>query len=133
MVLTAFPASWRKLLLILAGIGAGLYALTVLAYVQSNPDIGLRCAFHPTVLLAHPEYARTDNGRFRPPQPGDRIVQVGDRPVESWPELLKALVVLRKAESVAVNSLEEAERQHATCVHLEDEKLVRAKFQRPQP
>src|SRR5205807_2537409 len=92
MVLRAFPSSWRKLLLILAGILVCLYAVSVLWYVQWNPDIGLRCAFHPTIQHAHHEYARTDNGRFRPPESGDTIVQVGDRPVESWPELLKALV-----------------------------------------
>jgi transcriptional regulator with GAF, ATPase, and Fis domain len=131
MAWTFFATSWRKLLLILAGILVCLYAVSVLWYVQWIPDIGLRCAFHPTVQYTYPDYPRTDNGRFRAPESGDTIVQVGDRPVKSWLELLKALVALRDTIPVSVNSLAEAEEHRATCVHLDGEKLVRVEFQRP--
>ncbi len=133
MGLIGFSKSWRKVLLILAGILVCLYSLSVLWYVQWIPDIGLRCAFHPTVQHAHPDYARTDNGRFRSPQSGDTIVQVGDRPVTSWLQLLKALVALRETPHVSVTSLDQAENQQATCVSLEGEKLVRVHFLRSQP
>src|SRR5262249_6380420 len=133
MMLTSFAPSWRKLLLILAAILVCFYAVSVLCYVYWIPDIGLRCAFNPTVQRVHPDYPRSANGRFPLPEPGDLIVQVGDRPVMSWPQLLKALVALRQTAPVPVNSLAEAEEQHVICASLEGEKLVRVQFERPRP
>jgi transcriptional regulator with GAF, ATPase, and Fis domain len=75
-------------LIVCAGILVCAYALSVLAFVQSIPDIGLRCGFSP-------EIQHVDPGFFPPGQPvpevGDRLVQLGEDPVENWPEMLRCL------------------------------------------
>jgi transcriptional regulator with GAF, ATPase, and Fis domain len=133
MLSGAAPHSWRKVLVVLVGVLACLYAIGVLGYVWALPDIGLRCAFHPTIKHVHPDYLRTDHGRVPAPEPGDTIVQVSDTPIKTWPELLRALVALREKEPAAVERLEVAEQRQLTCVSLEGEKLVRVQLRRDRP
>jgi len=79
----------RRGLLILAGILAFSYAVVILVYVQSIPDIGLRSAFRPTIMgQAKPfEGAR--------PEEGDEVTMVGDIEIKTWADLLNAPFHLR--------------------------------------
>src|SRR5438128_10114064 len=81
----------RRGLLILAGAVICIYSLTVLLYVQSIPDIGLKSIFSKEI-----------KGTPRPgpagsqPQEGDIVQQVGNIKIETWPALLSAPMQLRK-------------------------------------
>ncbi|HWY86593.1 MAG TPA: GAF domain-containing protein, partial [Gemmataceae bacterium] len=79
----------RRGLLILAGILAFAYAVVILIYVQSIPDIGLRSAFRPNIMgQAKPfEGAR--------PEEGDEVTMVGDIEIKTWADLLNAPFHLR--------------------------------------
>src|SRR5436190_23461679 len=91
-----FGQVWsRKPWLILVGILVCIYAMAVLWYVQSIPDIGLRCAFDPSVKSVYESYLRSGDGQFQSPEPGDTIIQLGSIPVETWPQLLRALLAMR--------------------------------------
>src|SRR4051794_31861304 len=80
----------RRGLLILAGIGAFSYAVTVLLYVQSIPDIGLRSAFSPAIK-GQPQPIEGDI-----PHEGDIVTMVGDITVNTWADLLNAPIKLRE-------------------------------------
>src|SRR5947209_6507951 len=88
VIVTAFPT--RRGLLITAGIFAVLYAVIVLLYVQSLPDLGIRSAFGTT--LNGPVFP------FRGETPGkaDVVVRVGDIPINHWADLLNAPFRLRE-------------------------------------
>jgi transcriptional regulator with GAF, ATPase, and Fis domain len=76
-------------LLIFAGALAFLYSMAVLLYVQSVPSLGLRTAFSPFLKAApQPDLYHAEGGLT--PRAGDRVVQVGDMPIDSWPKLLSA-------------------------------------------
>ncbi len=92
---------WRKLLLAGAGVFVCLYAVSVLWYVHSVPDIGLRCTFSPEIKHIDDHYF-VDPTPEAVPQLDDRLVQVADKPIaEAGPQvwsqitLLRALVALR--------------------------------------
>jgi transcriptional regulator with GAF, ATPase, and Fis domain len=129
---------WRKIGLTCAGLLVCLYALGVLWYVRSIPDIGLRCAFGTAVKRVYPEYVVNDTDAARPePQRGDVIVKLGARDVHIWPQLLRGLIDLRQESPVPVSSLAEAEERGLTCVSLDhgklaNQKLVRVRFSRPE-
>ena len=80
--------SWRGLL-ILAGALVCAYSAGVLAYVQALPDLGLRSAFGP-VLRSRPRTFEPLTPGGPHPEPGDRVVQVGDKTIATWPALLAA-------------------------------------------
>jgi transcriptional regulator with GAF, ATPase, and Fis domain len=65
-----------------------LYALAVLWYVQSVPDLGLKSAFSPVVKQVSREVVVDLPGEQ--PRQGDRVVRVGDRTIATWPDLLLA-------------------------------------------
>jgi len=80
-------------------LGASLltlaYALAVLGYVLLTPDIGIQCAFTTVVNHFHPEFLVPEDQE--PLRPGDRIVQLGDRPVDNWPKLVRTIIDLGHA------------------------------------
>lgn len=81
----------RRGLLVLAGVTACIYALVVLLYVQSIPDLGLQSAFG-TSIKSQPR-SWFDGVR---PQEGDVVVQVGDIQIRTWADLLNAPFHLRE-------------------------------------
>src|SRR5205809_648252 len=85
-------AMTRRGLLVLAGLFVLGYAISVLWYVQSIPDIGLRTAFTPVVKGAYPRYLPKEGPR---PEVGDTIIKVGNRPIETWLDLLWAPITIR--------------------------------------
>lgn len=80
----------RRGFLILAGVFIFSYAVAVLVYVQSIPDIGLKSIFSP-VVKGTPRF-------FIGPQPreGDTVQRVGDWPVNSWADLLGAPFIVQQ-------------------------------------
>jgi transcriptional regulator with GAF, ATPase, and Fis domain len=123
--------SWRRIPLIALGILVCLYALSVLWYVLSLPDLGLHAAFLPMVNRFEGVCLPGEPGGVSELQAGDRIVSVGDRSIETWPQLLQAQVRLKSVEPVAVDNLAVAAAQNLTYIQLEGENYVRLRFQRP--
>src|SRR5207248_11430977 len=79
----------RRGLLVFAGTAAFLYAVIVLLYVQSIPDIGLRSAFS-TAIMGEARMLEEPM-----PREGDVVTEVGDIVIKTWPDLLNAPFRLR--------------------------------------
>jgi len=80
----------RRGLLILAGVFIFTYAVAVLIYVQSIPDIGLKSIFSPVVKGTPRFFSGTQ------PREGDIVLRVGNWPVNSWADLLGAPFVMQQ-------------------------------------
>jgi hypothetical protein len=80
LLLLSEQTARRRAWIILATVLVCSYSLAVLVYVRATPEIGLRCAFTPVVNHFYPEFL------YPPKQKelhaGDRVLQVGDQPVE---------------------------------------------------
>ncbi|MFN4259315.1 MAG: sigma 54-interacting transcriptional regulator [Gemmataceae bacterium] len=92
----------RKISLTAAGVLMIAYSIWVLIYVQSFPDIGLRCSFSTVVNRVFPNFLRSEDGVLPTHLEGSTIVRVGDHPIETWPDLLRELLFLedRREESI---------------------------------
>src|SRR5262249_31531302 len=76
-----------KFLLLTLGAGVVVYALTVLVYVSSSSDLGIRSMLTPAIIgmPAHAEAVDTK------PITGDLVVvQAGDERIGTWSDLLDA-------------------------------------------
>src|ERR1700731_742052 len=78
-------ASFRKSLSVLAGLLVCVYAIGVLCYVLSLPDIGLRCAFKTELSYVYSQY------RWTTPQP---LLAAGEGPTNDSPQLLEQALAL---------------------------------------
>src|SRR5437879_3439728 len=91
----------RRVLLLAAGALICLYALTVLFYAHSVPEVGFRTAFNPDV--------RGFDGQFDPPEwtprAGDRLVKLGSERIATWTQFLQ-LVRSLPSSAVRVQSLD---------------------------
>jgi transcriptional regulator with GAF, ATPase, and Fis domain len=140
----------RKNLLVLAGLLVCVYAIGVLCYVLSLPDIGLRCAFKTELSYVYNQYRWTtprplltaeQRATDEPPQlleqalalphRGDLVLTVGGKAIEVWPRLLRALIDLEPAPN-GVSSTEEAEERHLTYVRVGEDRLVYVTFESAQ-
>jgi transcriptional regulator with GAF, ATPase, and Fis domain len=81
----------RRTWLIFAGLIVCTYSVGVLVYVESAPDLGIRSAFSPHLKTS------LAPSRFRPllpgglvPGHGDKVIQLGDLEIQTWPDLLAA-------------------------------------------
>src|SRR5262245_6307276 len=92
--------SARKVLLFSLGTLACFYAVSVLWYVPSTPDIGIHCSFTPTIKRVSLPANGTDF-----PSDGDNLVQVGryrfpdeTQPHPMWAQvrLLRELIDVRR-------------------------------------
>src|SRR5438445_9688592 len=96
-------ARWQKCLIALAGILICTYALWVLWYVHSTPDIGLRTAFDPVIRKIEPNAVFDDQSHT--PKEWDRIVSLNGRPVSTWSHVLQYLRDLGDETAVPVSAL----------------------------
>ena len=80
-----------------AAILVVLYSVSVLYFARAVPEIGLHCAFYQTINRVDADQLR-QNGNQPLPQVKDRVVQIGKRPVNSWPEFIQGLVDLHPDE-----------------------------------
>ena len=121
--------AWRKAILVGAGLFICGYAVSVLWYAQSFPDIGLRCMFSPVVHRVHDGYVRGADSHPPPDLDGFTIDQIGPYPIDSWPTLLRSLILLdTKDAAVPVADLTQAGER--TFVRLGNEKLVQVQLHR---
>src|SRR5947209_6178985 len=88
---SAVRVYWRKFLIALTGVLICAYALWVLWYVHSTPDIGLRTAFDPKIRRIEVNAVFQDDDRYHTPEVGDRIISLNGHPIRTWPNLLQAL------------------------------------------
>src|SRR5207244_5571141 len=125
----------RRGLLILAGLIIFLYALAVLLYVQSAPDLGLRTAFS-VHLKAAPRKDRYTPAGNSTPRAGDKVVRVGNLDIDTWPKMLAAPQQLqRRLAGVPPNPVPEWASDWAKVKpgHREDEEVlfIKAVVDRP--
>src|SRR5688500_16408240 len=87
-----FLLSPRRIALTLVGIPVLVYAVSILSYVPTVPDLGLRSLFG-TTLRTRPQTARPGPDGLEP-QPGDIVRKIGPLPIRLWADLLKAPTAL---------------------------------------
>jgi transcriptional regulator with GAF, ATPase, and Fis domain len=127
----------RRGLLILAGLFIFLYALVVLLYVQSAPDLGLRTAFSVYLKAAPRKDRYTPVGNMTP-RAGDRVVRVGNLEIDTWPNILTAPQQLQqRLAGIPPNPVPKPASQWAKVEHdqPEDEDIlfIKAVFERAGP
>jgi transcriptional regulator with GAF, ATPase, and Fis domain len=124
----------RRAWIILAAVLVCGYAAGVLGYVVVTPEVGIRCAFTPVVNRFYAEFLYPDDQE--PLCAGDRIVAVGDQPVENWSQYLRAMLWLRgrqPAEQAGLTAelLTRADRTGPSFVQIDGQRLVRLVYERP--
>ncbi len=85
----------RRLAILAATVLVFTYAAGVLGYVMLAPDIGIRCAFTPVINQFDPDYLYLAQADTEPPRGDDVIVQIGDKKISNWAQILRALNELR--------------------------------------
>ena len=99
--------SEQRAFLVIASLLVCAYALSVLFYVLSTPELGVRCAFSPVVNHFYPEFSYLKNSGHL--WEGDRIVQVADQRIVEWSQLLHKLKDLQKDLLPAIDEKRAAE------------------------
>jgi transcriptional regulator with GAF, ATPase, and Fis domain len=126
----------RRLLIIVAAVLVCAYALAVLGYVLSIPDMGLRCAFSPTVSHVYPDYAvlpeSQSNLDLNSYLKGRRIEKIGDYEVNTWPRLLRGLTHAPDQVVDGQFSGTPPSDPSLTCIELDGAKLVKVQFSSPE-
>jgi transcriptional regulator with GAF, ATPase, and Fis domain len=126
------PVARRRLVLFLAALFVCANAVAVLGYVLVTPDIGVRCAFSRVVNDFSPTFLEPNDQD--PIQVGDTIVQLGDHPVENWPQLLRRLLELRNEPAEPGDPHEESgDHPRRTLLRYGDQRLVLVQYERPEP
>jgi transcriptional regulator with GAF, ATPase, and Fis domain len=119
-------AARRRAWIGLAALLLFAYAAGVLGYVVVTPELGVRCAFTPVVNHFYSEFLYPEDQE--PLRPGDRIVQVGDQPVENWSQLLRAMVLLRRRQPPERDGLSASGPRY---VRIDGQRVVRVVYERP--
>jgi transcriptional regulator with GAF, ATPase, and Fis domain len=83
-------------LLLLAGVLVCAYAVGIVIYAQTLPDIGIRSAFTPVAKYIYPQYQRHPEDGRHGLRSNDRIVAVGPQNVATWGDLLWAPIRIRQ-------------------------------------
>ncbi len=97
------PGGRRRWLIVLAGAFIVAYAVSVLSYVFSLPDIGLRCAFDTTLNRVYEDYLAPDRDGPKP-QENDVIVKLGGEKVLDWRDFVRKQAALSSADFPPVES-----------------------------
>jgi transcriptional regulator with GAF, ATPase, and Fis domain len=117
----------RSLIVVAAFLVVG-YAIGVLGYVSSTPEIGIRCAFTPVVNYFFPEFLYPPDQE--PLHPGDTIVRLGNRPVDNWSQLLQTLIGLRAESAEAGDRAMLAAPDGPAHLRLHGQEVVRVDYLR---
>jgi transcriptional regulator with GAF, ATPase, and Fis domain len=111
------------------------YAAWVMLYVLTTPELGFRCAFTPVVNHFHEEGFLFPRNQ-EPLREGDRIVQVGDQPIENWSQLLRKTLQLPRETPVPVEGLTRDDLAPGwvpgkhSFVRVDGQSVVRVEYQR---
>ncbi len=125
------PIARRRAWILLAGLLICLYSLSVLAYVISLPDIGVRCAFTEVVNYFYPEYLYPEDQS--PLLAGDQIKQLGDQWVNNWSDLLRKQLSLGEESVQAELTLDEFRTRldpNWTHLRVDGQEIVRVTYSR---
>src|SRR5262249_29684526 len=79
----------RRVTLLTAGALVCIYAVAVLVYAHSTRETGFRTAFDTVVRGFDGEFQSIETGLR--PEPGDRIVRLGNSKVETWSHFLRSV------------------------------------------
>jgi transcriptional regulator with GAF, ATPase, and Fis domain len=85
----------RRLAIVAATVLVFAYAAGVLTYVMLAPDIGIRCAFTPVINYFDSDFLFPAQSDAIPPRGDDVIVQIGDKTITNWAQVLRSLNELR--------------------------------------
>jgi transcriptional regulator with GAF, ATPase, and Fis domain len=129
------PVVRRRAWIILAAVLVCGYAAGVLGYVLATPEIGVRTAFTPVANHFYEEFLYPEG---QPPlRAGDRIVKIGDQPVENWSQLLRKIMQLRDEPAAVIDGLTATDvargrvPPNTTFIHLDGQRVVRLVYERP--
>src|SRR5260370_14711774 len=92
----------RRLLISVSGLLVCAYAGSVLWYVMSLPEIGIRFSltrdiYHVDDSYLHPEIRESAQQLL--PEDKDQVLELGDQEVSTWVELLRKVSSLRTEHS----------------------------------
>jgi transcriptional regulator with GAF, ATPase, and Fis domain len=128
------PTLRQRVWSLFAAALACCYSLSVLYYVITTPELGLRCAFAPVVNHFYESFRCPDD------QPtlerGDRIVELGDQHIETWLQLLRQTALLNSTQPAIIDHLTLDDlRNHRvpdgqTFVQIGSERVVRVVYER---
>jgi transcriptional regulator with GAF, ATPase, and Fis domain len=124
------PIRRCRLLIVLAGLLVCAYAFGVLGYVLSTPDIGVRCAFTTKVDKFFPDFLYPKGQD--PLLPDDDILEVGNREVKDWPQLLRCLLSLRhRGEPIEVADWDALKKKEKKLWHvrLDGREIIRVQVE----
>ena len=119
MTRTNFRAQlWTRGLIVLTALLLGGYVFGVLWHAQGVPEIGFQFSFRPIIehvdsIYLDPAFGGRDELR------GATVIQVGDRNVETWPQLVRALEGLEQVPYVDRDSLSEVHGNYARVDNVE--------------
>ncbi|HZU36312.1 MAG TPA: sigma 54-interacting transcriptional regulator [Gemmataceae bacterium] len=135
MRILGYDIRWRQTAIVVGGVVALAYALSVLWYARSTPDIGLHCSFLPVLTgPADPGFVVSPDKKI---QGGDRLVAVGHYRFRSehepyvWAQvaLVRFLRDLQAETPRTVPSLDKAD--GADNVQIGADRFVRVRLVRP--
>ena len=95
--------NWSKELLSLLGGVAVIYCVATEVFVVTNPDLRLRALLtdtnelSPGVILQAVPSSEDCPGAYTPPEPGDLLIEIHERPIRNFAEFARSLVQLRTA------------------------------------
>ena len=99
---------WEKWVFSGLGVLTVVYCLAVLAFVATNPDIGLRILIYedrdgdlgprPGLTIRHIVRSGEDVDPWFTPQPGDRVISIARKPASSFLHFAQRIVELRHAQ-----------------------------------
>jgi transcriptional regulator with GAF, ATPase, and Fis domain len=95
----------RHVLILVSGALICLYALGVLGYVLTIPDIGLHCPFSREIARVSDGYA--PEGSIDGPREGDWLTRVGDQRAGNWQQLLRAISALETDSGAVLDAGQE--------------------------
>ncbi|GIW82255.1 MAG: hypothetical protein KatS3mg105_4062 [Gemmatales bacterium] len=112
----------KRSLLFLAGLSVCLYSAGILWFVSASPDIGIQCAFSPTIRQVEPRcFLRGDGPQ---PVPGDQLVRVADYELDAQSKIWSQVLLLRTLLSLR----DEVDVDGENVRLLDGEKVVRVQF-----
>jgi transcriptional regulator with GAF, ATPase, and Fis domain len=117
----------RRFLIVLAAFLLCGYAIGVIGYVRSTPELGIRTAFTPVVNRFYPEFLYPSDQE--PLEIGDKIIGVADRQIDNWSQFLTKQLELREAEPRPATRAELAE-SGPGYLDLDGQRIVRVTYLR---
>ncbi len=134
------PIVRRRTWIVVASALVFAYALGVLAYVLATPEFGVRTAFNP--IVAHFDegflFAEEQAPKGRAPlRQNDRIVQIGNQPIENWSQFLRRVLELRDVPAEVGTGLTPDDLRHGRAspdtalVEIDGQHVVRVVYERP--